>query len=257
MKWILTSFILFLWSSPFEAACGCEQMRLRAATPGNSTTYCTDDQADISDPCFQVGQQGQEPCTDEQWAYRCPLGGFSVANGDGRNVGWAFEIAVTLTDESVPAECNHGQFATRTGLVGVNISPNQTAERTPEQGFYSFLNGASVVVFSDPQRYPAFGSTCNGLATFGADGYDDTESQQNLNIGDQAPQITWIDTPDFNWDQGETGSVSWEFIAWSDDTDGDDECWCRFTINRTWDGNVAGGNGLVFVGGENCVNGNG
>ena len=245
------------WGTPvLQAACACQAIELRSG-PGNSSVYCTEDQADISSDCVDLGQ-GQNGCDDEKFAYQCPLGPVSIQEGDDQRVGWNYEIAVTLTDGSNAGDCDHAQIATRTGLVNLTMTPNQASEEEPEEGQYEFQDGPEVEVVNDPAPYPRFRAiNAQSQFVFGADGYTEDEQQQNLNINAEPPQITWIDTPDFNWalDDDETGEVKFEFMAWTDasDEDSDDNCWCRFTIERTWNGQAAGGNGLQMVAGVNCT----
>ena len=239
-----------------QAACECTAMQLRGGPPGPNTSsvYCTGDQNDIDGTCNNLGQ-GQQGCAADKFAYTCPLGPYSLHVNGAQQVGWYFEVAVTLAAGSVAAECEHGQITTRTATVGVNIFANFDSAPTPEAGDYDFQNGPEVEVVAEPTHYPQFGATVDGVLQFGADGYTENMTVAELNINVAPPQITWIDTPWFDWPNGQIGHVDFEFMNWADasDEESDNNCWCRFRINRTWDGQVAGGAGLVWVAGENCA----
>lgn len=256
---LVVAFCLAMTPSALRADCGCEAISVRSGRGGPTTSrvYCTQDEADIDDGCQNLGK-GVEGCGDDAYAYRCTLGPLSFEVQGDQRVGWGFEIAVTLTPGSAPKECDHAQLATRTATVDVSTSPNQSAEDEPEDGEYELQGGPTIEVVAGPVPYPRFGTTNDeGQPILGADGYTEDEPQSNLSFHAEPPQITWIDTPDFNWDReaDEQGAASWEFIQWVDAADEEtgDNCWCRFTIERSWDGVQAGGAGLRFVAGRSCA----
>lgn len=249
--------LLPAWPSSADEACGCAAIELRSgqAGPTNSSVYCTSNSLDIESGCTNWGL-GQQGCDSDQYAYQCPLGSVSVQNTDLQRVGWNFEIAVTLTDGSDASECDHGQIATRTATIDDEKQTNPSAEKYPAAADVVFEQGPDVEIVAEPDPYPYYGSSnSDDEALFGADGYTEETAQSNLDFNDGAPEITWLDTPDFQWDldADEEGAVDFEFMSWTDGAEEENNCWCRFTIQRTWDGSQAGGVGFTFVAGYNCA----
>lgn len=241
------------------ANCGCSGMVVRIQDNQQSDVYCQPNAgqptplrhyAPLANPLNANCPQGTKP--------------FSIALGtlgptpptNVPSTGMGFEIVATLTQGSVPAQCDEGQFARDDLKTAGILIPNQNVVRlSPAVAKTLPLPAPQPAYTATPvaqgNAYPQMPGQNNPNDRWGPDNYTSAGRDKRY---DAAPAIRWIDQPVLPVPGAAVNSMTREseFIAFVLGTTGQPSCWCRFQTFALWRKGAAPVGRYRKVDGLNC-----